>query len=122
MSLKTRYRPSFHQSGPSAGPSAPPNPSARSLIGCEVSTILSSSGASRSMRFDSWAMGLSPPRVFLADIHDRRGVLPEMCSERGRELPERLHRERDAGRIERRGRVHGLADDVVALRAGGAEG
>src|SRR6266542_646438 len=49
MSLNRRYRPSFHHSGPSAGPSGPPNPSARCRIGCEASSIFSSSGASASI-------------------------------------------------------------------------
>src|SRR6516225_9342373 len=56
MSLNTRWPPSRHHSGPSAGPCAPPKPSARSWIGSDLETIRSSSGASDSIRFDDCDM------------------------------------------------------------------
>src|SRR5215472_5187650 len=52
MSLNSRWRPSFHHSGPSAGPWVPPNPSARCWMGSDGEMILSSSGASCSIRAD----------------------------------------------------------------------
>src|SRR3984893_10615994 len=60
MSLKTRWPLSRHHSGPSAGPCGPPNPSARSWIGCEVAMIRSNSGASCSIRFDDCATAIPP--------------------------------------------------------------
>src|SRR5215470_1949798 len=49
MSLNRRYPPSFHHTGPSAGPRSPPKPEASSWIGSDVAMILSSSGASCSI-------------------------------------------------------------------------
>src|SRR6266545_2486567 len=72
MSLNRRYRPSFHQTGPSAGPWGPPNPSASSRIGSDGAMIFSSSGPNCSMRFDDWDdTGLTPPDMatLLSHLH-----------------------------------------------------
>src|ERR1700691_2920066 len=55
MSLNNRWPPSCHQSGPSAGPIAPPNPVASSWIGSDNEMILSSFGSNCSMRVDDGA-------------------------------------------------------------------
>src|ERR1700731_1346861 len=60
MSLNNRERPFFHHSGPSAGPCAPPKPSAKSWMGSDGETILSSPGTNCSTCFDDCGMA-NPP-------------------------------------------------------------
>src|SRR5215469_16468221 len=87
MSLNTRWPPSRHHNGPSAGPCAPPNPSARSWIGSDAEMILSSSGADDSIRFDDCDMAflLIWPRGASNEIYGcrrqagRRRLLLPLC-------------------------------------------